>query len=234
MISAATSLRDSACGIACGRRRIELARALAFVRQQLPDRTGHHARGERLLGDAEPREILLRQVDAALFQIRLDVANDVGDLQRQPEVERVVARARIAACRTPRCTSRRPPRRRAGNSRSIRRRCRTAIAADPSRRRRRDRRTAAATARTRSRSGLRLFACGVTGVPGPKRRPTSSRHFTTSVAASPDPAPHPPHRRPRGRNPTPRRWRGAAPPAGLGTSRKKTCLSPQQRSTRYH
>ncbi len=46
--------------------------------------------------DPETREILLRQVDAPLFQVGLDVANDVRGLQRQPEVEGVLARARIA------------------------------------------------------------------------------------------------------------------------------------------
>src|SRR5581483_9399388 len=61
---------------------------------------GHHpaeglgaAAGEHVgLGAAEATEVLLRQVDAAARGVLGDVAQDVGELEGQPEVHRIVAR----------------------------------------------------------------------------------------------------------------------------------------------
>src|SRR5687767_4059223 len=75
----------------------EMPRPLAFVRQQPADGVGDAAGAQRLLGDAESCQILLRQIDSAALEIDPDVANDVGDLQREAEVEGVFSRSRVAA-----------------------------------------------------------------------------------------------------------------------------------------
>jgi hypothetical protein len=46
---------------------------------------------------AEAAQFVLRQVDAAVIEVGLHVAHDVGELQGDPEVHRVVAPARMAA-----------------------------------------------------------------------------------------------------------------------------------------
>src|SRR5688572_2393403 len=75
----------------------ELPRALAFVRQQPADLSGHAAGTQRVLGHAKPRQILPGQVDPIALEIDANVTNDVGHLQRQAEVVGVLARAGIAA-----------------------------------------------------------------------------------------------------------------------------------------
>ena len=97
MISAATSLRDSVGGIACAAAVKKCRARWHSCASSLRTAGRHDTGGKRLLGHAKLRQIFLRQIDAALLQIGLDVANDVGHLQRQAEVEGVLARARIAA-----------------------------------------------------------------------------------------------------------------------------------------
>ena len=92
MISAATSRRRSSAGRAVDRAPVEVARALALERDQPPHRIGHPAGRQILDRAAGGREVLERQVDAAALEVVLDVAEDVGQLQRDAEVQRVVAR----------------------------------------------------------------------------------------------------------------------------------------------
>ena len=69
----------------------------ALVGKQAPHRLGHLAGANVVFGHAEAREIFLRQVDPSVGEVDADVADDVGQLQREPEVERIVARPRVAA-----------------------------------------------------------------------------------------------------------------------------------------
>ena len=50
---------------------------------------------QRLLGDAEADQVLGRHVGASAFQVSRDVANDVRQLQRYPEVDGILARLGI-------------------------------------------------------------------------------------------------------------------------------------------
>ena len=64
-------------------------------------RARHPAGGQVGHRAAGGREIVERHVHAAARQIVLDVADDVGELQRDAEIQRVVARLRIAAAEDP-------------------------------------------------------------------------------------------------------------------------------------
>ena len=82
----------------------------------------------------------------------------------------------------------------------------------------------------RRRAAASARPCGVCGVAAVEHAPSSSRHRASSraPASSPDP-PRPPHRRPRGRSPRPRRSRGACPAAAPGTSSRSWCRGPLSR-----
>ncbi len=51
------------------------------------------ARRQIAFGIVEPRQVLLRQVNAPMGQIFVHVAQDVGHLQGQPELDRIFAQA---------------------------------------------------------------------------------------------------------------------------------------------
>src|SRR5439155_21098707 len=71
--------------------RIKLARAAALELEQTANRGGDVAAGEIVDGAAGGAEILERQIDATSTQIVLDVAHDVGELERDAEIQRVIA-----------------------------------------------------------------------------------------------------------------------------------------------
>ena len=80
---------------------VEIARAAAFERYQLPDRFGDDPGGEVVHCTSMRPQVVERQVDAPPLEIGLDVAQDVGQLQRDAEVERVVGRPRAATAEDP-------------------------------------------------------------------------------------------------------------------------------------
>ena len=72
---------------------VELARPAALERDAAWRTGSRHPAGRQVLDRAAGgREVVERQVDAAAREIVLDVAQDVGELQRDAEVQRVVAR----------------------------------------------------------------------------------------------------------------------------------------------
>ena len=97
MISAATSRRRSSGGRGVDRALVEVARAPALELDQPPHRLGDHAGREIVDRAAAGRQIVERQVDAAALEVVLDVAEDVRELQRDAQVQRVVARALVPA-----------------------------------------------------------------------------------------------------------------------------------------
>src|SRR4029450_4732882 len=65
---------------------IVAGRPLALATEQAHQGRGEAAGSKVVLGHAESFQILGRQVDAAADDVGADVANDVGQLQCQPEV----------------------------------------------------------------------------------------------------------------------------------------------------
>ena len=169
MISAATSRRRSSGRQRVLRALVEIARAAALERDQLPHRFGDDPGGEVVDRASMRPQVVERQVDAPALEVGLDVAQDVGQLQRDAEVERVVARARARGSRRCGCRSCRPPTRPGGSTRTDRRRSDSAWCRDPSRRRRSHPRTPDA-GRSNSRDE-RLQAASLCG----RRRPAVER-----------------------------------------------------------
>ena len=120
------------------RSRADRSRARGGTRTRAARRTGSVTTPAARSSTVQPHaaQILERQVDAAALEIALDVAQDVGQLQRDAEVQRVVARAGRCGSRRCGCRSGRPPTRRGGSTRTDRRTSGSASCRDPSRRRR--------------------------------------------------------------------------------------------------
>ena len=76
---------------------VELARALHLERHQRLELRRHAAAANSsALGDAEARQLVLRQVDAAAARVFADIADDVGELEGDAEIARVDARGRMS------------------------------------------------------------------------------------------------------------------------------------------
>src|SRR4030095_6654001 len=74
---------------------VVLTRARALERHHLAEALGEAAREQVLLRDAEAAEVLARQVDASPRRVLGHVAEDVRQLEGEPELDRVLARRGI-------------------------------------------------------------------------------------------------------------------------------------------
>ncbi len=93
---AATSRRSSRRGSAVIGFPIEPPRPLDLKREQPPNVVGDHPGTQVVLGAAEALQILDRDVHAAALEIGRHVADDIRQLQRDAEIDRVVAGLQIA------------------------------------------------------------------------------------------------------------------------------------------
>src|SRR5439155_4076111 len=71
--------------------RVEAARKLDLVRHQGFETRAGAAREQILRLDAEARQFVLRQVDASALYVFADVTDDVGDLEGDAEIARIVS-----------------------------------------------------------------------------------------------------------------------------------------------
>jgi len=71
--------------------RVVVTGAAGLEREELPDAIGHPPAGEVRLAHVEPRQILLRQVQATAFEVGGNVAQDVRQLQRDAKIDGIVA-----------------------------------------------------------------------------------------------------------------------------------------------
>ncbi len=95
MISAAKSRRASAAGSAAHARCVVLVGARRLEGHELDEPGRVPALRQIVRGHAEAPQVLLREVDAPDARVHLDVAQDVGDLERDAQVHRVLARPRV-------------------------------------------------------------------------------------------------------------------------------------------
>ena len=234
MIRAATRRRASARGSAASARRVVLARARGLEREQRLHlgRADAVARVQRLraeipFGDAEAREIVERQVDAAAREVAGDVAQDVGQLQRDAEIDRVLLARRDPGSRRSR-THISPTAEATRMQYSVELLERLVappvqVHLDAVDQRLEGRRGRSNGGDERlQRAPLRRLRRRRRRNSAPPRRATRALR---ACAAAP-PAPRPPRRRRRGRNPRRRRSRAACRPAGRGTSSRSWCLVP--------
>ena len=80
---------------------VETPSALTLERQQSTHPIGHPASGQILHCASGGTEVFERQVDAPVFEVGPHIANDVGQLQRDAKMQRVVHRSRTRAPKDP-------------------------------------------------------------------------------------------------------------------------------------